>query len=467
MARIRALFCVLFALVLPATAAAKTLQWVNVRDYGALCNGSNDDSQAFNTAINLARQVFVPAGDCVVNNIILHSDTELFGEGDDSVLYVPMNAPWGISANPINGGTPNPADNMRGIHLHDFQLRGAVELAGFAEQRHLLNLNAVSDVLIESMLFRGFRGDGIYIGSSNSVGVERHNRNITVRNSRFDGINKANRNAISAIDVDGLLIENNHFANTTRPDMPGAVDLEPNANAFSVIRNVTIRNNVFTNIGGNNGAVALYVPAAVKQEPQLIEISGNRFSNVSANAVLLYRQKAPTADSDFNQILISDNEVRGCSRPFSFYGVKGVTVSDNRFYDCNGAALLAYTGPLTPVREISLENNEFINSARADSVCLFLFTADAVDIRGNLFQDCARGGAASHALALNVGRSSGLRITGNRFAAPQRRLSHAIQVDARHQLDVDSNVFGNNQVDDSLKLEFRARPWQASSAPRP
>lgn len=448
-------------------AAAKTLQIVNVRDYGAVCNGRNDDTAAFNAAIHAARQVLIPAGDCIVRNVILHDDTELFGVGDDSVLYVPIDAPWGISANPINGGSPDPATNMRSLHLHDFQMRGASEWAGFAEQRHLLNLNAVTGVLIENMLFRAFRGDGIYIGSSNTPGVERHNFTITIRDSRFDGVNKANRNAISAIDIDGLVVENNRFENMTQADMPGAVDLEPNANPFAIIRNVVIRNNEFFNIGGSNGAVALYVPAAVTREPQNIEIRGNRFARLSASAVMLYRKRAPTAEMAPHWIMIADNDVSECARPFSFYGVKGVSVVDNRFSDCNGAALAGYVGAPNAVRDITIENNEFRNSARNDAVCLMLYMADGVDIVGNQFQDCARGGPAAYAVAFNVGRSTGVTISGNTFVAPQGRLTHAVRVDPRHAQDADSSRFENNQSG-QLLVDFKtAAPAMPFSVPRP
>ena len=104
---------------------SKPYRWLSIRDTGARCDGISDDTAAFNAALKLARQVFIPPGVCVIRNVDLTANTELYGTGDDSLLRVPKEANWGLSANAGAGGTPDPKDNLRALWLHDFAMKGA------------------------------------------------------------------------------------------------------------------------------------------------------------------------------------------------------------------------------------------------------------------------------------------------------------------------------------------------------
>jgi len=134
---------------------------------------------------------------------------KLVGEGKDSILEQKKGAMYCCSVNPGTGGTPSIAGNKRDIQIQGIHFKGTVEKDGFQEHVHLLNINAATNVTISNCAFTGWRGDGIYIGSSNTAGVERHNKDITIEGCLFDGINNDNRNAISVIDGDGIKIRNN------------------------------------------------------------------------------------------------------------------------------------------------------------------------------------------------------------------------------------------------------------------
>lgn len=83
--------------------AARAAQVVNVKDFGAVCNGSTDDAAAFNAAFTFARnltndptgaqtvKIFFPYGSCVVKSSInatgFTTAYQVFIEGAGSVIY--------------------------------------------------------------------------------------------------------------------------------------------------------------------------------------------------------------------------------------------------------------------------------------------------------------------------------------------------------------------------------------------
>jgi hypothetical protein len=82
------IFCSVALLLLITTAPTFA---VNVRDQGALCNGTNDDTLAFKKAIAAAPvggRVVVPPGSCVVTDTLLvNSPVSIVGEGLGSQIF--------------------------------------------------------------------------------------------------------------------------------------------------------------------------------------------------------------------------------------------------------------------------------------------------------------------------------------------------------------------------------------------
>lgn len=54
---------------------------VTVKDFGAKCDGTTDDTTAFASAIASGKAVFVPAGTCLTNITVTTSGVRIFGEG--------------------------------------------------------------------------------------------------------------------------------------------------------------------------------------------------------------------------------------------------------------------------------------------------------------------------------------------------------------------------------------------------
>ena len=104
------------------------------------------------------------------------------------------------------------------MHKDDYH-RPPYELA---EWRHALSIRGCEDVTIEGITLRESGGDGIYLG----VGSENAtNRDITIRNVICDG---NNRQGISVITAENLLIEGCVLRQTRGTAPQAGIDFEPN-----------------------------------------------------------------------------------------------------------------------------------------------------------------------------------------------------------------------------------------------
>ncbi|GAB2539554.1 glycosyl hydrolase family 28-related protein [Rhodanobacter koreensis] len=223
-------------------------------------NSTYDCTGGIQAAIDRAAgKVFVPAGIYPVKQLNLKSGIELYGEGHTSELRAYDNSlacEFMLATHVRDGGSSNVADNMRNIHLHDLKLNGRVADFGYQQYFYLLAVNATSDLTVERVVFYGFRGDGMYVGSGTLRNTERHNQRIAVRDCLFDGAVKDNRNGLSVIDCDHLTVENCVFQNIGNAKLShsvGGIDFEPDHD-WGVYRHVTIAHCRFIDIDSVNTA---------------------------------------------------------------------------------------------------------------------------------------------------------------------------------------------------------------------
>ena len=238
--------------------------------------GDRDDTAALHRALATGKPVHIPAGRgsgpqgrYLISNEAtanLPSGAMIFGDGMQKTIVTRSLIGGGPFILHCDSHSADPANNISGLRFSDITFEDDVERYGFAQFSYLVMLNGVTDVRFDRVEFRGFRGDGLHLGSSVNAKTERHNRAITVENCVFDGVNSNNRNAISVIDAQDLTIQRSRFSNVTRRgdgtvtagdpmnpatglSQPGAIDMEPNGDAFAIIRDVVIRENHFNRRG--------------------------------------------------------------------------------------------------------------------------------------------------------------------------------------------------------------------------
>jgi hypothetical protein len=104
-----------------------------------------------------------------------------------------------------------------------------------AEWRHALSLRGCEDVIVEGLTLRESGGDGIYLGVGSDGAT---NRDVIIRNVVCDG---NNRQGISVITAENLVIEDCVFRNTQGTAPQAGIDFEPNR-ADERLVNCVLRN---------------------------------------------------------------------------------------------------------------------------------------------------------------------------------------------------------------------------------
>jgi hypothetical protein len=289
-------------------------------------------------------------------------------------------------------------------------------VAGTGEFVHLLMLSAVTNYTVKDCQFIGFQGDAIAVVSSNLTATERHCKNIKIINNLFDGVDNNNRNAVSLLDCDDILIQGNTFLNCSQPSMPGCIDFEPDANSpFAILKNIDVSNNYFENCTGGVGAIAFAYPyAGIVDRPENIIVSNNRFNTPATTAICVLDYNSTSHLSNF---VVSGNtgvarEFMNCNVSIKGFEITGnsvkqqlptvlcfnatdiaqdITISANRFVgDNTGAGLVIRTGSFIKIVDNSFKDFTFaaINLGIGGS------TLSNVMVRGNSFDNISGDGWA-------------------------------------------------------------------------
>jgi hypothetical protein len=439
---------------------AKLAQTVSVKDFGAVGDGVTDDTAAFANSFATGKAVYAPAATYLLNYLQVPSNTYLFGDGASTIIK-PFTPDVRCALGAESGSASTYIEN---ITIRDVQFLGAVATQGFSEQKHLTSFNGVRNLLIENCHFVGFRGDGIYLGSGDAGGAtERHNINVAVRGCLFDGVNKDNRNAISIIDGDDVIVEDCYFTRTTRSNMPGAIDIEPNANTFHVVQNIKILNNKFFDIGGGAGAIAfVFQEQAYTTPPSNFLVSGNTIDTCAfAGIYWQYNITGGVTDSyASNNIVVSENVTKNTTFPFIFINAKTLTIENNTFETSSQGARLSTLLANQNIIDVLVQNNLFVDCATASGGGLGILPATRVSVLNNEFNDCGNG-TNGGAIQFNSGTSSSVTIAGNNFVTPTGKTIYAIRKEAGHTFTPATNAFFNNRLN-GLSNTFEWLPNEAA-----
>lgn len=351
--------------------------FANVKNYGAVGDGVTNDSAAFVAALATGKKVFAPAGTYAINVRTLPSNAYLFGEGELTVIK-----PFDTTQRGALGCDSGDGSQITGLTLRDFKLLGPVVSLAFSEQRHLLDLQGVRRCLIERVYFEGAQGDCMYLGTG--LTVYTHNNDVTVRDCTFDGLINDNRQGISVIDVDGMLIEGCVFRNLARSDMPGSVDFEPDL-ATDVIKNVRVVGNRFLNTDGNRGHLCIQTQDTTNVEN--IAIIGNHFEDVPVNSAGVIFNTSRTVPATPQRFLIEGNtfDVSGSRGIYKRDGaLDGLVIKGNIISALTGI-WLTFAGPETTSDNVVVQGNIIYDEAGSSGM-LVNESVSNLSIKGNLFK---------------------------------------------------------------------------------
>lgn len=419
--------------------------------------GEKDDTAALLRALEAGEAVHLragegsgPAGEYRIGADLgrpnLPAGAVLAGDGPRTVVKPSAGAPYIFHA---DSGSSDPARNVTGIGLSAMLLDGEAGERGFAEHSHLLHLDGVTDLAMSALMLTAFRGDAVMLGSGIVNGTERHNARVSIQDCHFDGVDHQNRNAISVLDVAGFHVSGCRFERCTRPDMPGAIDFEPNHDSFAILRDIAIENCSFRDIGGNVGEIAFQVPPEVERLPENIVIRGNRFDRYRGTGAEIHvniSRRLSARDPDM-RMRIEDNIGNWGRRAYALVAAKDVTCAGNLWSDYDGMALLGYGGADSLLRDACV-SDRFIRCGTRDRIALTLFNVSNVAIDGASFIDCGDASPTSYAIDFGADSASErVAIRNVVVESPSGRTRHAVMKEHTHRLAPATNVEEGNDFD--------------------
>jgi hypothetical protein len=378
--------------------AAVPAGFVDVRRHGARGDGASDDTPAFQRALDGAAGVWVPEGRYLVGDLALWSHTRLAGTGARSVLVHRPGSTFLAASGGGFAGSADPRDNVRDITIEDLAFEGRSVSDGFVQTNHLLVATGCSGLAVRRCAFRAFQGDGIYVaGSAYATGAERHNEDVTIRGCLFDGVNDQNRQGVSITDGTRVTVEGNLFRDCSRPDMPGALDIEPEA-PWARIQDVRVLRNRFVNVLGGVGAICVILALdRYDRHPRGIEIRGNRVEGRFRTLGVVAKGFVDGAHAPPVDLVIAGNEILDTFHGFEISGLRGVRFEDNVIRGTTVAARLS-----VPHRgraaDVAVVRNRFEKVGMHSGVALKVHPTVDLTVADNRFVDCGwidrRGGVA-------------------------------------------------------------------------
>ena len=407
--------------------------FVSIDQFGAQGDDAAvDNAIPIQTALNNFRKVLIPPDTYRTKTVYFESNQEVVGTPGASILKrfdngtsstdTPNSSMYVAATYAYSQGDEILANNKRKIRIRGIRFEGRRSESGFGYQpfSHNVAVNATSDITFEDCEFTNFRGDGLYVGSGTNGGIERHNENVKIIRCKFDGDGYANRNGLSIIDCDGLIVDACEFRNigsSSLSESVGAIDFEPD-NSFSIYRNVVIKDCAFYDINQTNTAAITFFNGqqTVAGNIRDLTVEGCYFEGCYRSIFTSSKDKSLGDVTD--NLVVRNNE-------FVNSTLEDISLAFHRF------KLIDNTHRLIPSQSASHRGGELIGQVVGGN------TRNAIDceIRGNRFE-----GLRPQFGAIAIFGARGAEIKNNTFSnisgRPVTLISSATAVGARYLEDI-------------------------------
>ena len=231
--------------------------------------------------------------------------------------------------------------------------------------------------------------------------------------------------------------------------MPSAVDFEGRAFDYVILRNATVRNCTFKDIGVGGGRFGVlfyfWKSNGTNTKPyQNFLIEGNRFENcagIEASSPI-----TAAVDHSSHNIVLRNNTFKNIQTEQTIFSLKGVRFESNVFEDFTKGFQIGYGGAAF---DFQFTNNTFKNIATAETTgtvidCRFI---DGISVKDNSFINCGRSdNTAGVIFKIASGAFTAYRVSllGNKIYATNARTKYFVE--GSTSWDQKTSTYQNNQI---------------------
>ncbi len=241
---------------------------LNVKNFGAMGNGTADDTAAIQAAINALPStggtVEVPAGTYMINAlkaVSLRSHTRLLLDTGATLQAIPNSASrywvvkaWGVNNVEIAGGS---------IVGERTQHTGTTGEWGYG-----INISASSAVYVHDISVSNCWGDGLMVGASGSGTTLVRSTGVTLNNVKS---NNNRRQGLSILPAVQVYVVNSSFTGSNGAAPQSGIDIEPATQGPTQqvrLENTTLANNVGNGLEVHNNVSDLTLNNVTAQNNQ-------------------------------------------------------------------------------------------------------------------------------------------------------------------------------------------------------
>lgn len=222
----------------------------NVKYWGAIGDFATDDTAAIQNAIdaNYNSTLTIPIGTYQIEYLVITNTITIVGPGTlkaknniaNSMVYV---------------------EKAGKVKFDGLGFDGNIStVSPWSEQYHCIKILESTNVVVTGCLFTNICGDGIYISRIDGLSPPYiESKDVLIENSKFYA-NNDNRNGVSIVCASRVRIKGNTFYRMARPDMPGAIDSEPDHadHPLEFVNGLQITGNIFKNCTADVNLWSMY-----------------------------------------------------------------------------------------------------------------------------------------------------------------------------------------------------------------
>lgn len=300
---------------------------------GWIChgNGERDDAESINQILGVCKNIHFNRGTYLLSSYhkinpelqeqfqssvkshvgIYQDDITLTGEDGAAFLIEDKGVAVCVYSRP-----ENIKNSTRNIVIKDLTFRVENDGKEFHEFVHTIKMVGVNKIIVDNCKFFDYLGDAIclsHYGDTPQTGERTRNSNVSITNNYIDGNSHNNRNGISLISAYRVLVIGNTIVESSKGNMPGAIDIEANNSAYTTER-IVIRNNIISRCNGGVGSISV-VSNSLEAPAKSIVIQGNYIES-SANGICILVESQES--SGYFKVL--DNTFFDCKNPMIFRG---------------------------------------------------------------------------------------------------------------------------------------------------